>query len=390
MTSENREHTATSRWARVCAVLDAVHEAPEGEHRRVLAERCAGDASLRAEVESLLRAEARVGEQLESPILEWTGLLPAGQTLDTGVASHAAGDGVGPWRLVRELGQGGMGTVWLAEHADGQRRQRVALKLLKPGLDNVAILKRFAAERGILAHLTHPGIVRPIDGGVTADGRPYFTMEVVEGEPITRWCDARKLPVRDRLCLFLGAVDAVRHAHEKLVVHRDLKPSNLLVTPSGELKLLDFGIAKLLDILQQRADPATLTRMGWRMLTPEYAAPEQVRGETVTQATDIYALGALLYELLAGRRPTPAQQRALAAAARPLPRPSTQVSREAAAARDTNPESLSMTLRGDLDALVLRALHIEPARRYGSAAALGEDLHRYLDGKPVRARPGSA
>lgn len=377
-----------ARWAQICEVLDALLDAAPSDHARILDARCANDPSLRAEVEALLEAGLRADERLESPVLEWAGTLVEDPT-ET-ITDRAAGELIGPWRLIEELGRGGMGTVWLAERADGAFEQRVALKLLKRGLDSDAILERFLAERQILARLTHPNIAHLIDGGVAIDGRPYFAMERVDGEPITRWCDARQLPVRERLRLLLAVVDAVQYAHRQLVVHRDLKPSNILVTATGEVKLLDFGIAKLLDADAGRADSATLTQLGFRMLTPEYAAPEQLRGEAVTTATDVYALGVLLYELLAGKRPGLPKAGSSESATRLPLRPSTHLADNAAQVRSTSVERLRRTLRGDLDTIILRALHPEPDRRYGSAEALGEDLRRYLDGRTVNARPDSA
>lgn len=384
MTSRPVEPSATARWAQVCAILDALLDAPIEQRARILAEHCGEDSTLRAEVQSLLDAEALADARLESPIPFWAESLLEDEypQLQPG---QTAGALVGAWRLIEELGRGGMGTVWLAERTGGDFQQRAALKLLKRGIDSDAILERFAAERRILARLAHHNIAHFIDGGVTDDGLPYFAMELVSGEPITRWCDANRQSVPERLRLFLSVVDAVQHAHRQLVVHRDLKPSNILVTASGEAKLLDFGIAKLLAAEEDRAELATLTRLGFRLLTPEYAAPEQLRGEAVTTATDVYALGVLLYELLSGHRPT------TDAASRLPPRPSTRVSEDAAShAGMANTERLRRVLRGDLDTIVLRALHPQPERRYGSAEALGADLRRYLDGRPVLARPDSA
>lgn len=382
---------AALRWARVCAVLDAILETGEEERPRILAEHCADDHSLRIEIETLLLAEARIGRRLETPLLERAGRLLANNVLQAAPTDHASGESIGPWRLIEELGRGGMGTVWLAERANGAFEQRVALKLLKRGLDSDAILNRFLAERRILARLAHPNIARLIDGGMTGAGRPYFAMELVSGEPITRWCDAAKLSVRERVQRFLSVIDAVQHAHGQLIIHRDLKPSNILVTTAGDAKLLDFGIAKLLDHAGASADSATLTQLGWRMLTPEYAAPEQLRGEPVTTATDIYSLGVLLHELLTGRRPSPVQGDAssVETTTKPPPRPSGQIADAASLTRSTSAERLKRALRGDLDTILLRALHPEPERRYGSAEAFREDLRRYLDNQPINARPDS-
>lgn len=378
------------RWARIGAILDAVLAADAAERGRVLDMHCGGDAALRAEVEHLLGLQTLADARLEAPA--WAGALAAGAD-DAAVApDHVAGERVGPWRLIEEIGRGGMGTVWRAERADGAYELEVALKLIRRGLDSDAILGRFLAERSILARLQHPNIARLIDGGVAGDGRPYFAMELAEGEPITAWCDRQRLPVRDRVRLLLAAIDAVQYAHQQLVVHRDLKPSNILVTAAGDVKLLDFGIAKVLDADAGAAEAATMTQFGLRMLTPEYAAPEQLRGEAVTTATDVYALGVILYELLAGQRPPPARGRTGVAADAPagvVSRPSTQVSATAADLRTTTVERLRRRLRGDLDTIVLRALHEEPERRYRTAEALRGDLLRHLAGRPVQARPDS-
>ncbi len=396
MTAGAPGNPQAERWARVGEILDAVLDAGTAEREQILDERCAGDAGLRAEVESLLRAEAVADARLEAPALEWAGALADGCGFDAAAPEHVRGERIGPWRLVEEIGRGGMGTVWRAERADGAYEQPAALKLIRRGLDSDAILARFVGERSILARLQHPHIARLIDGGIAGDGRPYFAMELVEGEPITDWCDRRRLSVRDRIRLLLSAIDAVQYAHQQLVVHRDLKPSNILVTAAGEVKLLDFGIAKVLDASAGRADAATMTQFGFRMLTPEYAAPEQLRGEAVTTATDVYALGVLLYELLTGLRPTAARgQRGAAAEApneasvRAPTRPSTQVSDAVARLRASTTPRLRRNLRGDLDTIVLRALHEEPERRYRTAEALRRDLLRHLAGRPVHARPDS-
>ncbi|MBO9664922.1 tetratricopeptide repeat protein [Dokdonella sp.] len=385
------DDAAARRWARVGEILDRALGASGAERERIVEECCAGDADLRAEVESLLGAEAVADAKLENRVLEWAGDL-AGEEIPGVAAEHVTGDLIGGWRLGGEIGRGGMGTVWRAERADGVFEERAALKLIRRGLDSDAILGRFLAERRILARLQHPNIAHLVDGGMTEDGRPYFAMELVEGEPITTWADARKLSVRTRVRLLLGAIDAVQHAHQRLVIHRDLKPSNILVTTTGDVKLLDFGIAKLLDAETAGAESASLTQLGLRMLTPEYAAPEQLRGESATTATDVYALGVLLYELLVGERPTAARHQQGPPAdgsVRPVPRPSTRVGEQAAHDRGSSRDRLRRALRGDLDTITLRALHEEPERRYRTAEALGDDLRRYLNGRPVRARPDS-
>ncbi len=309
---------------------------------------------------------------------------------------EALGSLVGPYRLLEVLGRGGMGTVWLAERADGQFEQQVALKLIKPGMDSEEIESRFLRERQILARLAHAGIARLLDGGVSREGRPFFVMELVRGSPITDYCDANHLSIEDRLRLFSAVCRTVHYAHRNLVIHRDLKPSNVLVTAAGEVKLLDFGIARLLG----NDDGEVITRQeGSRgPMTPEYASPEQVAGDAATTASDIYQLGVLLYELLSGRRPS----RRSGAPDDELPsRPSftvTRVSRiqhrdgrvtevepaQVSALRRTTPPRLQRALRGDLDGIVLRALRSEPGQRYPSALDLADDLERHLHHEPLR------
>ncbi len=311
-----------------------------------------------------------------------------------------------------------MGRVFLADRADGQFEQLVALKLVRSGQHGGEVLGRFLRERQILARLQHPNIARLLDGGVGSDGRPYFAMEYVEGEPITTYCDRRALDVSHRLALFALVCDAVQYAHQNLVVHRDLKPSNTLVTGEGQVKLLDFGIAKVLhdEDEEHGGAAAPLTRLGSGPMTPEYAAPEQVRGEAVTTATDVYALGALAYELLTGRGPhqlssLTAAEVERAVTEREIARPSSAVGRATprktggkeggkdgdgeiapeaiAEARGTDRHRLRRQLRGDLDTIVMKALQKDPARRYPSAGALVEDVRRYQAGRPIAARRDS-
>lgn len=303
---------------------------------------------------------------------------------------------VGPYRLVSLLGRGGMGAVYLGERDDGQFEQRVAVKLLPPALASEAMGRRFAAERRILARLQHPGIARLLDGGVAPDGTPYIVMEFVEGEAIDRHCDRLRLDVDARLELF-EQVAAVDHAHRSLVVHRDLKPSNILVTAEGQVKLLDFGIARVLDD-DTGSGPTPLTRLGERPLTPAYASPEQLRGESVTTATDVYSLGVLLHLLLVGRHPhdegqTPSE-RVRMILERP-PRPASIAAMdgadagERAALRSTSPGRLRRRLRGDLETILQVALRKEPERRYASVRELAVDLRRHRQGLTVSARPDS-
>jgi serine/threonine-protein kinase len=368
----------TQRWQRIGSIFDAVAEAPVAERDDLLARLCSDDATLRMEVERLIAADAR-GRQFErgthsaraSAAAEWADAADADADKDSRIGS---------WRLLRELGRGGMGVVWLAERADGQFQQQAALKLIKRGMDSDAVRARFLRERQILARLEHPHIAHLIDGGIAVDGRPYFAMEYVEGEPLLPHCAGQNMSLRERLALFLDVCSAVQFAHGQLIVHRDIKPSNILITPAGEAKLLDFGIAKLLDDSQG----GTIDTRH-RPLTPAYAAPEQLRGEPVTTATDIYALGAVLYELLSGVR-------AFAAADTPSPEAalraleSGKLSPPSRAATSPSAALPSRLLRGDLDTIVLKAMQRDPQRRYATVEALAGDLRRYLAGQPIAAR----
>lgn len=368
---------AGDRWQRVRDLFDAACELPAEGRAPFLERETAGDDALRDEVLALLAADERAAERLGHALRDAASAAAA--ALDTAAAA-TPGQRIGPWRVVRELAQGGMGTVYVAERVDGAYTQQVALKLIRRGLDSAQILQRFEAERQILARLEHPNIARLVDGGLTADGSPWFAMELVQGDPITRYCESRGLDVVARLRLFLEVCRAVSVAHARLVVHRDLKPDNIHVTQRGEVRLLDFGIAKVLG--EHRAD-GTLTRTGMRVMTPGYASPEQVRGEPVGTATDIYSLGVVLYELLTGQRPYDLDGKTLAEVERIVSqqqpsRPSTRVARTS---------RLGRALRGDLDVICLKALRQEPERRYLTVEAFADDIVRHLDGRPVRARP---
>jgi serine/threonine-protein kinase len=378
---------ADTRWPAVERLLDAALDRDPNERSGFLDRECAGDAELRSAVDRMLRAcDDSAGFLEDEPAAAYASPLIAASLGDDpphAVARTAEGLRVGPYRVVREAGHGGMGVVYLAERDDDQYRRRVALKLMRWGAWLTAddhLARRFLEERQILASLEHPGIARLLDGGVTADGLPWFAMEYVEGTPIDRYCDERGLTIDERVRLFCDVCDAVAFAHRNLVVHRDLKPSNLLVTDQRAVKLLDFGIAKLLT--HTDVDDALATRTALRALTPEYASPEQIRGDHVSTASDVYSLGVVLYELLAGRRPyaiegrSPhgVEQAVLADQVAPPP--------SAAAGSDR----LRRALRGDLDAIVLTAMRTEPDRRYASADHLAADLRRYLIGLPVTAR----
>jgi serine/threonine-protein kinase len=364
----------TDRFRRVDTIFDAAVDVPTDEQTAFIDRACGGDEGLRAEVLELVRAYHRSDSVLESPAARI-----AAPFLEAAAAvAGPVPDRIGPFRVVREVGRGGMGRVFLAERADGQFEQRVALKLIQHGAPGV--VRRFVEERRILARLEHPGIARLVDGGVTDGGLPYFAMELVEGEPIDRYCDAHKLTVDRRLELFVAVCDAVSYAHHRLIIHRDLKPSNILVTADGRVKLLDFGIAKLLGA--PAGDDAT--RTGFSAMTPEFAAPEQIRGTPVSTATDVYSLGVLLYLLLTGERPydvrgkSPAEIERIVCVDTP-PRPSSKA-----------PAPLGRRLRGDLDLIVMTALQKPEQRRYQSPAALAQDLQRFRQGRVILARPDSA
>ena len=400
------------RWHRIDQLFDAALDLPAGERTAFLDEACPDEPDVRDEVEALLAACERATGFLEQPPHTLAGAVlgPSSEAYEADV-HLAPGRTVGPYRIVEPIGRGGMGVVYLAERADGHFQKRVALKVVKRGMDTDEIVGRFRYERQILARLEHPNVARLLDGGVTEDGLPFFVMECVEGEPIDVYCDHHRLSVRERVALFMDVCEAVAYAHRNLVVHRDLKPSNILVADGEDgrphVKLLDFGIAKLLDT-ESPALTVPLTQAHTRRLTPDYAAPEQVRGEPPTTATDVYALGVILYELLAGRRPYDFPTRMLSEIERTIcervpQKPSTAVCHprqtqtsageapltpEAIAEqRATLPKKLCRTLSGDLDAIVLKALRKEPERRYASAAELLSDLRRHVEGRAVRARP---
>ncbi len=383
------------RWPDVEALLDRALDLPPDERTAFLEAARADDPDLLGEVREVLRAGDRARSLLEDSglLLRWQRQLPplGDEPGDESDEEDLSGTVVGYYRLLDVLGRGGMGTVYRAERADGAFERDVALKLVRRGAGSAAVLRRFRHERQVLAGLDHPNVARLLDGGRSDDGRPYFVMELVEGEPITDYCDARGLGVEARLRLFGQVCQAVAFAHRNLVVHRDLKPSNILVTEDAEgqpaVKLLDFGIAKL---LAPEAE-AALTQTGSLILTPAYAAPEQLRGEAVTTATDVYALGLLLYELLAGQPPYrldsahPAEWLRVIAEVQPQ-LPSAVLRPKAADARGLPVGRLKKRLAGDLDTICLKALRKEPERRYPSAQALGEDIERHLAGWPVTAR----
>jgi serine/threonine protein kinase/Tfp pilus assembly protein PilF len=359
-----------ARWRLVSPHLDLMLELSFEARQGYLADLAGEDPALAADLELLLGEERALQDEkyLEHDAQD----LLAGSNL---VESHLAGQVLGAYALVEPLGAGGMGSVWLARRNDGCFEGTAAVKLLSAALLGPAGASRFRREGTILAHLQHPHIAHLIDAGVSAAGQPYLVLEYVEGEPIDRWCDERGLDVESRVRLFLDVLAAVAHAHANLVVHRDLKPSNVMVSKDGRVKLLDFGIAKL--IAGDVGDGALpqLTRGSVRAFTPAFAAPEQITGESVTTATDVYALGALLYLLLAGRHPAGEPEASPADLLRAIV--------------ESEPGRLRRELRGDLETIVAKALKKRPEERYASVAAMAEDLRRYLAEEPILARPDS-
>jgi eukaryotic-like serine/threonine-protein kinase len=351
------------RWARIDELFGEALDRAPAERLDFLAAAAGDNRELFDAVRSLLASEEEAARLIGESVTDFAADLLFSLPPDPADVNEAddslVGHRVGPYRVIDEIGRGGMGAVYLAERADGEFEKLVAIKLVKRGMDTDEILRRFRSERRILASLEHLNIARLYDGGASDDGRPYLVMELVEGQKITDYCDALGLSVTQRLDMFGSVCAAVQHAHQNLVVHRDIKPSNILVTPDGTPKLLDFGIARLVD---DESGDAALTQTGMRMLTPDYAAPEQLRGEPVTTASDVFALGAVLYELLAGRRPFEARDRS--ASVRPLN-------------------------HGDLDAVVSKALEEDPRLRYQSAQQLLDDVDRFRSGLPVMARPAA-
>ncbi len=345
----------------------------------------AEDPDLATRVRGLLDAHAQTESGLESPVrLEF----PDDEDDDRWIGRR-----VGVYEITRRIGVGGMGTVYEAVRADDQFRQRVAIKLLRAQTAGETAVRRFRRERQILAALEHPHIARLMDGGVTAGGHPFFAMEFVEGEPLTTYCDTRSLPITGRLELFRQVCAAVQFAHQNLVVHRDLKPQNILVSASGQVKLLDFGIASLLPSALEGTDEETLTRAGARALTPGYASPEQLLGRPVGTRSDVYSLGIVLYELLCGKRPFEAGDGSRSHIERALSdeapaRPSTAITAERLERlSEGSSERVRTRIAGDLDAIALKALRSEAERRYGSAEELSTDIQNHLTGLPVSARP---
>jgi serine/threonine protein kinase len=395
------------KWEQVKELFALAQEREPGERSNFLRQACAGDDSLRAEIESLLASFDGADSFLED--------CPAADLLSE-QSRAIAGKKIGAYRILREIGRGGMAVVYLGERDDQSYRKQVAIKMVKPGIDTEQILHRFRNERQTLAALDHSNIVKLLDGGSTEDGSPYLVMEYVEGLPIDQYCDLHMLSIDDRLRLFRQVCSAVQYAHENLVIHRDLKPGNILIAKGGVPRLLDFGIAKLLN--PEFFQTPLVTRTNWRPMTPEYASPEQIRGQAITTAADVYSLGILLFELLTGRRPYRTEGQSLLEMERLVcegepERPSVVIQsiaiqreegtavREDKAGTATTPEwissqrglqpaELQRRLRGDLDTITMKAIEKDPGRRYATASELSADIGRYLSHEPVLARPASA
>ncbi len=369
-----------ARWERVQALFDAASDLPPAARRAYVTAHCEDDADLALEVLSLLEADAEHPDFLDGMA---AGLAEV--VVDEEPTDPLIGQALDRYTVAERLAAGGMGAVYLAHRSDGVYREKVAIKVIRRGLDTEQLLQRFRAERQILARLRHPGIANLLDGGITPDGRPYLVMEYVDGRPLDRYCDEEDLTLTDRLQLFRTVCDVVQHAHRNLVVHRDLKPGNILVTDAGEIKLMDFGIAKWLTGDQDDAvGDAPDTMPGLQVMTPGWAAPEQIRGEPVTTATDVFGLGLVLYRLLTGGQAfgdatSTAAELATATCEDDPRRPSKVAAR---AGTGLAPDA-------DLDNICLKALRREPEHRYASPGHLAEDLARYLDGQPVLARPAT-
>ena len=387
------------RWQQVRQLFDEAVSLQAAERSSHLDKACSGDPELRREVESLLSSDQKAGSRfLNTPAIDLKSRPEDASPVPTRVGRR-----LGAYNILDQIGHGGMGEVYRAVRADGQYTKEVAIKLVRGGFDTASVLERFRNERQILASLDHPNIARLLDGGTTDDGLPYLVMELIEGASIDSYCDARKLSITERLQLFRQVCAAVQYAHQRLVIHRDIKPNNILVTEDGTPKLLDFGIAKLLD--PAASSETTMARP----MTPEYASPEQVRGEPITTASDVYSLGVVFYQLMTGRSPYPPETRSPHEFARAIcetqpGRPSTVVlksgtslkerdplltAEEVSLTREGSPAKLRRRLAGDLDNIALKALRKEPNLRYASVEQLGDDIRRHLEGLPVTASKGS-
>jgi len=386
----------SKRWEQLQRIFESAIELPPLQRNEFLQEVCAGDREMYEEIKAMLDADSTRNSLLDRPIQE---------SFSSMIGTDHINKKIGPYKILKEVGSGGMGAVYLAKRIDGQFEQQVALKLIKPGIHSGDIVSRFEHERQILAQLQHPNIARLLDGGLSDDRMPYFSMEYVSGLPIDRYCDDHKLTIEERITLFITVCQAVQFAHNNLIIHRDLKPGNIFVTDDGIVKLLDFGIAKVFDEDQNLPG---LTHTGNYAMTPEYSAPEQIKHQRVTTATDVYALGLILYELLTGKRPYTFSSSSLLDIERIITttvpeRPSAVLKKlqnsisldskntlnKISHQRQLSSDRLRRKLSGDLDNICMLALNKEPERRYGSADLLGRDLIRYQKGLPVRARKES-
>ncbi len=355
-------------WKKVKGLFDQAMDRDAHERQPFLDEACAGDLELREEVDSLLAAQEDAGSRYDAPIV-------SGTSKDPMIGRH-----IGSYRILRRLGAGGMGAVYLASRDDAQFRRLAAVKLIRPDVLDESSRRRFENERNTLAALEHPNIVKLLDGGTTEDGWPYLVMDYIEGQPIDQFAGSRSLTIAERLDLFRTLCGAAHYAHQNLVVHRDLKPANILVTPQGVPKLLDFGIAKLLRPAYAAATVG-FTRTNAQPMTPEYASPEQILGQPITTASDVYSLGVILYVLLTGVHPYKGTSQSLHELERSICEADPVKPSQAA------PPALARELRGDLETIVLKAMCKEPQRRYASADQLAEDVRRYLAKEPLSARP---
>jgi eukaryotic-like serine/threonine-protein kinase len=392
----------SDRWEKIQELFESALQIDFNERDTFLIDCCGDDTELYKEVSSLLKAD----EESKS-ILEGAAIDAVKTNFFDNISGEFSSEGkqIGKYKLLKKIASGGMGAVYLAERTDGQFEHKVAVKLIKPGMDSEQIIKRFQNERQILASLDHPNIAQLLDGGLLEGNLPYFTMEYVEGEPIDVYCDKYKLSIKERLQLFQTVCSAVQYAHRNLVIHRDLKPGNILVTSDGTVKLLDFGIAKVFGDGNDIPEMAALTKHGLKVMTPEYASPEQMQGKTVTTSTDIYSLGVILYQLLTGQHPfilkdkTPSEIEKIICEENPV-RPSTALRKNSAFAnevtfhkvleeigqnRQLNPNRLKKELSGELDTICLTGLRKESERRYSSPEQFSEDISRYLNGRPISA-----
>jgi eukaryotic-like serine/threonine-protein kinase len=383
------------RWKILKEIFSNALELKGNEQKDYLRSACEDDTGLLHDVVSLLEAYDSSGvldrsmDQLKVSVLSQL------------IRLEIVGKKVGSYRIIEELGHGGMGTVYLAERADGVFKQLVALKMLRAGFLIEEQLRRFQSERRILASLNHDNIARLYDGGISTDGQPWFAMEYVKGKPIDEYCNSQNLYLRERLKLFLEVCDALQYAHTYLIVHRDLKPGNIFVTDDGKVKLLDFGIAKWLESNENTTNKLPSTQTGLLPFTPTYASPEQMRRQAITTSSDIYQLGVILYELLTGLNPynlkgkTPGEMEHTVCETEPRKPSATLAAKKK---KDQKSQGISTAevdvfgqfqkkLRGDLDTIILKCLHKDPQRRYSSAGQLAEDIRAYLEGRPVSAHP---